>query len=1422
MPHANEDVPEKGKEVKIRKDSSAVDEAKKIADDFRHGLHDLQRTIVDLQQRVRKMPELAGTLELETKVDVRPPMLPEIAEEVRLEEHDVEVLERSRLVKPIETGDWTRSAFYKEGDEYLPIETYGKVRLQFRDDKGTPLSGTAFRLVATQAETNQLVILGARHADQNGYAAIRLSDVEPSKFKDLRVEVERESGGDDDQHDRVIRLDIGAAQIDTHGPMGLAHRFLLNDPVKRRPGDVITNAVDDPDADDLDISPDSFGLTEEHVDGNCCLRPNTDLPSRQYFFRQIVRATRRASVHALSTRDALQSRAGIQGPVPYLDESASTYVVKGAQPMLGYVNSYRMGWYPKGRSLGELLYSLALAPCEQVNLAFIDWMRSERDTRRESNVQSERLAHELGHDRSIEESVDSVLTEHQSGSTRALGGGLSVDLGFISFGGGGGGTTSSTEGRRELQADTVQEVSDRIVQRSSSMRSRRSTVVTTSHQRESERIQTRTVRNHNRNHAMTIQYFQVISNYEVRTELVEEKPVILVPYEIDNAIFDQLPRFEKFRVSPSRPITRFLDRHKSVLQRYVPRKYRDNFVALRRLLHCQDIYGIEKEFATASRWRIDLDQNLRPGVTLAIETDDGQLIALNALGSPKSGFAEFSSDPVRMDRVESLRVSFDPEAAVKGTLGDLPSFLGDAVSSVIEQSVSFKIKNAVITARTDVNRFLPERRNLRIQLASDPSVTLSASNPSASISLSPPNIDFSSALTQEKKDYCELKELVAHIQERPLLYLRLIWLREDPERRAMRFDRINFNGIPLIDRIINRPVGVTGNYVAFPLLEGRRLVEVDTPTHFISKRLVSLPTRGVFAEAFLSCCNATEKLDVDRLRTPETECADSAPQIGPIVPASRQSRGNTIPTDFASPIVNIQNPPSVPDPSGLAGAFNVLGMPNIFRDLSRGAELLQFINNATKEAFTSTRQHRAAMDQLAGDLVRGIVSGATGIPIPSSGGNKGAASSGTKPITTSKEAGAGAVKNTSPKSKSSAANDALTSANSASVRQTSPSQIAAQLQNVKRAFEAGQINEQQMKERSNSILGGIQSTNPLEIGDGPVIILDAPASTEGRAFNPHSADVTGVISMQATVQNLPEGGRARWAREDTSTIEISHRDGATTEVTGVKPGLTAIDYIVEDSTGDAAASIKIPLSVPQFVAIGENSAEFDAVLTAFQIDDIKNVVLQEARAVARNLLSTVNVRTVWTMAPFNESLPAQFGAGQAAAGQATTVTLRGNPGTTCELGVTPVAPAVGPAHPNEQITIHPGALDDVGCAWDVDESIRAVVNVMKTQDFTDVPTKDLARRIFGRCIGFAIAHEILHALLGFQIPTGHNSPAIPGDIMNNGVDLSFLDFTGIEINDMPNFPDPASFVDHGIPSIARLGATNQAIANRFFPVPPAF
>jgi hypothetical protein len=201
-------------------------------------------------------------------------------------------------------------------------------------------------------------------------------------------------------------------------------------------------------------------------------------------------------------------------------------------------------------------------------------------------------------------------------------------------------------------------------------------------------------------------------------------------------------------------------------------------------------------------------------------------------------------------------------------------------------------------------------------------------------------------------------------------------------------------------------------------------------------------------------------------------------------------------------MINLQTPPALPSPAGLAGAFGVLGTPDIFRDLSRGAELLQFINNATKEAFTSTRQHRAAMDAIAGEIVKMVAGGTLGggagaLLGGASGPTPGAASSGTTGITpTSSGGGAGAAAGVVQSAQTMAEQAAAQQ-----VRSTKPTQVSDLLQTVSKAQQNNQITPEQANQISNALLGGASSAvGALATLYGAGVIPPGAGSTKAEAL----------------------------------------------------------------------------------------------------------------------------------------------------------------------------------------------------------------------------------------------------------------------------------------------------------------------------------
>lgn len=76
-----------------------------------------------------------------------------------------------------------------------------------------------------------------------------------------------------------------------------------------------------------------------------------------------------------------------------------------------YVDEYKVSWYSLGHSLGEILYSLPLAPGETVKLAVIDWSWDSLTQRAEQTKLTEEVLHQTHRDRTITETVKAGLKE---------------------------------------------------------------------------------------------------------------------------------------------------------------------------------------------------------------------------------------------------------------------------------------------------------------------------------------------------------------------------------------------------------------------------------------------------------------------------------------------------------------------------------------------------------------------------------------------------------------------------------------------------------------------------------------------------------------------------------------------------------------------------------------------------------------------------------------------------------------------------------------------------------------------------------------------------------------------------------------------------------------------------------------------------
>ncbi|WP_118953317.1 papain-like cysteine protease family protein [Taibaiella helva] len=243
-----------------------------------------------------------------------------------------------------------------------------------------------------------------------------------------------------------------------------------------------------------------------------------------------------------------------------------------------------------------------------------------------------------------------------------------------------------------------------------------------------------------------------------------------------------------------------------------------------------------------------------------------------------------------------------------------------------------------------------------------------------------------------------VNELITHLNSNLEYYNKVLWRNLDPDRRYLLldgfhiqvYDDLNQPGPmkSLASIVKNQLIGIAGNSLIFPVAAG---VKVDRSYIIVSSQeegqekeskvslfdhyrpltppdpfRISVPTRGIFAEAVMGACDACEKVkdnssqDWDRFRT------DEPTTFAPVtVPTPEPTDWKAAFKDFATPIVNIQNAPALPAPgAGLQGLAELLGKNDIFKDIT-GLDGNQKNAMAT---YLSNQENAKAFAQMAKDM----------------------------------------------------------------------------------------------------------------------------------------------------------------------------------------------------------------------------------------------------------------------------------------------------------------------------------------------------------------------------------------------------------------------------------------------------------------------
>lgn len=749
-------------------------------------------------------------------------------------------------------------------------------------------------------------------------------------------------------------------------------------------------SIESPDVRDWELSPNSFVQPSaiELGEEGCRIPVPVVGAIRTIRYFQVVRSTATTAKEKGKPSDhhpAVSAPAGSLSlePLVQLGDAIAT------APLLCEILDFEQRWFDLGHSLGSVVYSLPLAPCESVNLAVIEAARADVAERADAVLSEESLLHELRRDRTIAESVDAMLHESQQGWSVSGGVGIPVGGGLATIGA----AASRSWGSRDVSSDALQELHDKTVQATGVVRSLNSTVVVQATQAESHQLETRTVTNHNHCHALTVQYYEVLRRIRLETRYVGSRPAILVPYPLLR--FTQ-PYPETAKPAPDPADLRLVNRLRPLIENELVRpELRINFESVRRLLFfakakppapppptppadynvqfirfrlARGEYGTggtgalrvairlrlkdgsyvrfantrSQEMQSGHPWKDDLSYFLVRDRELDGEAEPGYF---DWLAEQIAGF--FPSPPIFRSQLDEIQVHWNPHfVAAPGK--PRWSFRGIDLRVQSPQGEVSLVEKAPTDPQAPGPEFADFQAGGGMRAFKIPPVAPPEEDPAHKDGPTSSDKD----LTPEQ-DEALAWELIAHLHEHRAAYSRYIVEHTDPTWFASALAKVA-PGRGVIDPL---PLAISGPYVLFAL--DAPLAAQRPPAPRVD--IVSLPTRGLLAEAQLGTCNSCEQRDVTRFwRWEESPCPEHAPAIEGITPGFRGQPPTIEPATLPMPVVQIQQPPAAPDPVGLAAALQLLGQPNIFRDMSGRAELAQLLGGLTQGAISLEKARQLA------------------------------------------------------------------------------------------------------------------------------------------------------------------------------------------------------------------------------------------------------------------------------------------------------------------------------------------------------------------------------------------------------------------------------------------------------------------------------
>lgn len=207
----------------------------------------------------------------------------------------------------------------------------------------------------------------------------------------------------------------------------------------------------------------------------------------------------------------------------------------------GHILWFKAVFKSDGYSLGDLVYSLPLAPGQKKQIVHYDMVNSLTASETQQIGQGEGLTATLFDDRTITDQLSGQLTEDVSGSSNASTAGVSAGLGLggavgpiggslgVSGGFANSRSRASQQGARSIGQSFGEKLRQSLIQRSESYRQLNASVVTQVREGQSYGVTAEAVANHNHCHSMTMMYFEVLRHFAITQELSQVQECVFVP-----------------------------------------------------------------------------------------------------------------------------------------------------------------------------------------------------------------------------------------------------------------------------------------------------------------------------------------------------------------------------------------------------------------------------------------------------------------------------------------------------------------------------------------------------------------------------------------------------------------------------------------------------------------------------------------------------------------------------------------------------------------------------------------------------------------------------------------------------------------------------------------------------------------------------